>query len=1407
MDIDQKCLRAMEKMQVPCKRRNTTLGIAKVRMKMSNPLIPPLLFPLNSYLIFSLAIISLTYVNVIPFTLSCSTRHVSRGTCYVLAKQVAFLATNAQRERWQPTLKQVYDNTISIIFVDPTCPTQNETRVAIDSRTDLGDEVNHDLSKTKETVGTVNTHQGTAGSTETCQSAPVHPEKTTCLTTIAEADSSVKTSPCNSAAFCGNKDPSQPSVVTTTHEKEDERAVSSTKFDSCPGSSLDTMQSVSILASLDYIAVPEDTLEDQQEGAGKDEDASNEDINEVSTKISGAEDEKEPFAVSQGQRTNDYQQSSQTVNKKLPSEIIMGSVEDHETRSLGFEGLDSLFDNRSLSKPVEASQKAFETGKKTVSPAKKGRDHQVALVSETTESDLYERVKQRRRRRPSEMLLQSHCRSDSPKLKCVQLKTKTRKRSADAVDVSTRIESVHDGNARKKLKNSEGPAFQHDSPLTVNAERSQDASGVSTECKEESDILVNGSKISCVKVGGNGQDGALSLGSHSCSSDNTVLSNEMVPASVSSSEKLIPPVINPMIAHVDEALEDAPRGSLDNANEWGSQDITEHDHGEITKNYTFVDDDLHKITTTEQSPQIKPIQVEQNRMNHRPKDKDKAYQGQPSDAESANSEISSPIQQLFSMALLVDGSQENGIPGPGEEKNAQLDDTERGGSSQVSVTGRQECLPSESSENALVTCDHQRPPFQEDMELTIQNGINDIQKLRNACSNSEPVPKQTQWTSSFNRHSQEEILPEKTGTSGSEIDGRLTHGTFEAGGDSSGPLSVEEQPLDNTSTQSSLDVIDAVTPCLFENESWETPNRKTSQKKSGNKRGPKIASDISRSNSKIVSRSSQTLGLSCETVIEEDKIVDTAGFEAINSLDGSPAVAKNAEQEQFSSVTCCSDSSIRELTSGTVAEGTQSYGTSQSISVLHDLEFPLPDPQEDADDACSEQRDDRGKSSQNVRAESKGDAPWAEPLPKKPRSREPLSAYRNSNPINVALDQGIGPSIEMTRDSEYTESDVIPPTPPVKPVSKQVFSSGSPMKLSSPKIKPQRKDGTTCHSERLVVNQKRLVKSTPVSNAVKPQDSEGNMAGTRCNATCSEDSVSLLKKHKRTPEAPIAQTIDASQTLDPDSSERLQSSPGKNGNKLENSPYESPVDLNHCVQCITKEQKPNNVSSDNINDSKSLQDKDDGHASQKEIQRVLANFEVKERTYSVERPLDEIQEESVISSPRNPVKRRVYDIADSFDWSGTTDKGEGNRNSQDGSVILIVDDVKDTERVKEDKKKDEALTDGFPESIAGKFQQNDDRDRTLVDVENGDFGDRGDDGSSPCTSDGGESSSDEALLKPVFLPKEFESGTTVTTYEEDAENEDEQEKAFSQELIPSENEDDDDDDGLICEYQYTFLIN
>ena len=72
-----------------------------------------------------------------------------------------------------------------------------------------------------------------------------------------------------------------------------------------------------------------------------------------------------------------------------------------------------------------------------------------------------------------------------------------------------------------------------------------------------------------------------------------------------------------MIAHVDRGLEDTPRGSTETTKEWGSQNRRGNDHGEITKNHTFIEDGLDKVKTTEQSPQTEPIQVERKPVKRR----------------------------------------------------------------------------------------------------------------------------------------------------------------------------------------------------------------------------------------------------------------------------------------------------------------------------------------------------------------------------------------------------------------------------------------------------------------------------------------------------------------------------------------------------------------------------------------------------------------------------------------------------------------------------------------------------------------------------------------------------------------------------------------------------------------------
>ncbi|KAJ7370420.1 hypothetical protein OS493_032310 [Desmophyllum pertusum] len=72
----------------------------------------------------------------------------------------------------------------------------------------------------------------------------------------------------------------------------------------------------------------------------------------------------------------------------------------------------------------------------------------------------------------------------------------------------------------------------------------------------------------------------------------------------------------------------------------------------------------------------------------------------------------------------------------------------------------------------------------------------------------------------------------------------------------------------------------------------------------------------------------------------------------------------------------------------TDAEGTQSFGTCQSISVLHDLELPPQDHhQEDEDATFNEEIEDNEKT--------KEDAFWAEPIPKNQEVVSRCQSHKN----------------------------------------------------------------------------------------------------------------------------------------------------------------------------------------------------------------------------------------------------------------------------------------------------------------------------------------------------------------------------------------------------------------------------
>ncbi|XP_078377813.1 LOW QUALITY PROTEIN: uncharacterized protein LOC144660966 [Oculina patagonica] len=1263
----------------------------------------------------------------------------------------------------------------------PTCLNQDEASVPDEPEQNNRATLSHDSSLSAKIVSTVDDQ--TPDSKDTCLNVSVQPERAACLTTIAEADSSIRTSPCESTALCANKEPVPACVNTATNGKEDEGAVSSTKFDSCPLSSVDTMQSISILLSQDcheqHCDVAPDNVhgEDQKKGARQDENADSQDIKEdalITTESFLVENQEEPLIACKERHTSDP-----SIDTRLPSESMPSGDKDPPTQSLDFDGLVAFFDEPSLTKPTETLQKADETEKelqqKKLSPVQKWRAHEDALDNEATESDLYERVKQRQRRRASEVSLQSNRLSDPPK-KSLQLKTKTKKRSADSVVVLTHDEPSPNGNARKKFKQSRAPSHDEASPLTANTERSQDDRGLSRERKENVEDL-HESSLPCVKGNDQVEDDASTLDSPSCSSGKTMLSNEMVPASVSASEKSISPVINPMIAHVNQALDGMQGGSTGNAEEWGSQTITKNDHGDIAKNRT-----VQKIGTNEESPQIKPVWDKGKLKSNEPTDKEKAFQYEESDTKITASAVSNSRQKPFMTPSQVNVSEQNRSPKGKEKESVHVEDAEGGGSSQVSVTRHHESQAFDSSEKELLTYCDQTSHFHEQKEEQRPGlgDIDDTQGLRREFTTLQASgTEQKHLSSSFSTCSEKEIVCEETGITDSQVDGKLSNGSVEAEGKTSGP--------GNTPTQCSLEVMDVVTPCLFGNDSWETSDRKTSQKKSGNQRSSSNAS---------APRSPSNIALSCGTVTEKGRIVDKVG------LDGSQAEASRAE--------LCPYGNNKEPASETDPEGTQSFGTSQSISVLQDLEFPPQEYHVEEDAACSEEKEDSKKSSQNVNTTTNRDASWVEPLPKKPRSANMVSSSHELHP-NFSLEQGSGPSIEKTRDSECMESDVIPPTPPVKPVTKQVFSSRSPSRLSRSKMKLQRKDETNSHFERLVVKPKRRVKSPRVLKSTGSQDSEGDRAGTRYNSGSSEtaeDSVSLLKNHTRSPEVLDAQTMDLSPASEPDSNKHLELSQDRNtettckGNKLENTPCKSPRGVTNFVKSV---QKISDVSSENANDPGSLQEIDDINDSQKERHTVVTNSKETKSVDVVERPLREGHEEGANFAPCGSVKRKVYDIEDSFDWSGTKNGGKYNEGCQDGPETPYKGDNED-DQVKgdaEDDENGEELEDDILEKYeAENLHETGDRDCVLLDDDNRDFPCTNDKGDSTCTSDEEGSLSDEALLKPIFLPKETESSGDARSCKEDAENEEEEVAAFSQELIPSENEgEDDDDDGITSSYK------
>ena len=1355
---------------------------------------------------------------------------------------------------------------VCCVIIGPMCQAKDKASTSDDSKPDKRVAPSHMSSQSGETECQVN--NGATDSEQTFQSVSVQLQRTVCLTTVAEADSSIRTSPCDNEVFIENKGSFSPTVipVSTTADcmyKGDEGAVSSTKFDSLLNS-VDTMQSVSILPSQDCPEQQCDTVlgdaqgGKQNEGASKSEELVCRGI-EQSKLMPGegyaTKTQEETFLDYKESQSYNNLQSPQSVQKGMPPENIVSTAKDSARESLDFEGLVSLFHDPSLNEHNVATQNEddvlkeqpdfSQSERETFSPTKKGRGHWEVSQNENSESDLYERVKQRKRRRPSEMSLQTNRRSEHSK-KSMQLKTKTRNRFVESEGSLAGDDFILPGNARKKLKESEDLSLDQTSPLLRNTKDSQEDSGQPSDYKEKDEgVHVNGSVLQSVKRDERVRDDS-SQGSQSCSSGKTILSSEMIPASVSSSEKSPIAVINPMIAHVDQAAKGVKRGGATRETEGsGSQNSKGHNQMEITQ-HNYVENSSHEITKTEESPQIKLILDEdkEKRTSHEPRDQANPCHEQDTITKLTPCQVSSSLQNAFTTVTVtqVEAAKHIGLGGDRKRNIHHEGDTDRHGPSQEVFEARhKETHPFDPSEKALMSSCDQDLQFQKEVEVNINHTLRPSPE-----ADPKPTGCKDYLTSSSTWHSQGDILREKQGI----VDGLKGKLSNEAENLTSQQLSQKAQFSDDTPTQSSLEFLDAMTPCLFGNDSLETPVKKSSWKKSEDQSSPDRTADF------------RTLDLSSTTKGKNDMAVNKDGFDSGISQDGIEAESRNTKRQQFADMARCSDAGEEGVTLDTSTEGTQSFDTSQSISVLHDLELP-PQEQRQEDNNCSETVQELDKSTQN--SQSKQDASWAEPLPKKPRNIEMLSTsqdvteYSDVSPeqgsgpsidntrdsdvspeqgsgpsidktrdsdvspeqgsgpsidktrdsdvspeqgsgpsidktrdsdvspeqgsgpsivktrdSDVSPEQGSGPSIDKTRDSECMESDVIPPTPPVKPVAKHVFSNHarSPLRLSRSSIKVQGDDNGRFQSEHLVVKRNRRIKSPRVSKSATSSSTGGSIG-----SETSENSALLLKNR---------------QSIAPDFRKEFEPSQGRDSgttvNKLETAPCKSPRGF----------EKNEKLSSKTLDDPCTSQEKTYSQDLYKESQTVVSNS--KGRTWEglVDSPCPDIGKPN--SLPRSSNKQKVYgDMEDSFRWSEPEDK----RNSQVAPAASYDGNIEDNY--------DKDVSDDFTEkSGAENLHENDDQDCILVDDGGGDFSHSDDEGGrdspstvdegqdSACTDEEGDSSSDEALLKPVFLPKASgsqENGSCA----EDNENDEEEVTSFSQELIPSEDEGEDNDEDGICE--------
>lgn len=818
--------------------------------------------------------------------------------------------------------------------------------------------------------------------------------------------------------------------------------------------------------------------------------------------------------------------------------------------------------------------------------------------------------------------------------------------------------------------------------------------------------------------------------------------NEIVPNSASTSNTPNSVLINPMIVYADHTLYDLQTSVITRKEYCSSLEKRNSDHEERTKAANHASETRGDVQG----------QSQEQTLNDRESwiDFTASTNSNPDRQESMPAEIS----QRDVPRCLIDEGQE------GEENK----DVQSSGSKDAS---------SDASESILVT---RKRKYQTDegVKMEYHQRIDETQALTHDVRFSREQNATT--------HSPEVDISHLS----ESCPGNVVESVVKTSCELLAALSTVSTP-----TQNSLDSLeeDTVTPCLFGNNSCEASQETKSNRDQNREMSGLNSIPANQGNKPNISRDVPSENVTDEESSFADEASNKTCLEKMKV--GGKCRPIEVRSPYFRVNTQTNDNPDD--------EGTQSFGTFQSISILQDV-GALSQEQQEYTGACN---DALVHQTSHVQNENNAASSWAEALPKGESSLHPLPQEVDRSESHDG-EKGRGKG--RASFSQLTDSEVIPPTPPVRATTRLNFAGDAPSIIKESRSV---KDATKGNAEKQHEYPITSKKMTHIQNRDCCKSPTSIDQGNRVSTTKETTRVLLLTDDFSSAKEVAADV--SSDTTNRDSKYDNDTFPVrkqrqdrvaatirhdcKSSKDTERHP-ESPSRRGAVEEILGN--KAGNSSQNGINREKARNENHDGVRSKK---RTEKDFQRKGSP----------EESNPNYYPCSALLQKTFDDEDTFDYSRTQSKvkRKGNLQGARSCIPAIHDDTKDSHYLTEDKQNrfeelskaeheyqdldDEFVkrADSSKESKGGRVVV-DDEDCLSVDERDVTFN-KDVTGKLLHEGDREESSDDEALLKPAFLSKESKSATKDGDCEEDVEDIDEDEEAIlSQELLLSEN-----DDGVI----------